>query len=482
MSFALVSRDAFSGGGSQFEWEKDYDTDTMRCQVSIWTRPVSAFKNVNKETTSSLLKSLFSSKKSKSKKHGIGEFDSDTYQDSYGDSFSNNYRSIGYGESNDYSYSRGFNSKYDDIDSYSSSRDYHSIGDSYSNSRRDSYDDYNSNRNTNDNYNSPENNQEDENSYKPLTKHWALVFEWEDRVATYEADDVNGYLTPMWRRKYPKGDTWDSKTEVGVYLLSPNQVNYTAKNNELNGQTYILGHINCQEWAKVVARGLDFELPLETIAEAAPMAATLASGAGLLANNPEKFTDFLEENPDAIASAVVDRAAYFRDNPEMVTSMVNKGANYVQNNKDNISNAVSHGATFISNNADTIAAVMGEGAKYLQKNPGKAPPGMVAHASYFVDNRDEISTMISNKSSHISQNPNKITDYLESGSRYLQENPDIVNNAVAKGAHYLEKNQEKISHAVSSGAKFAKKNPEVLAGVATGALFLAKAISKMATK
>ncbi|CAL4070268.1 unnamed protein product [Meganyctiphanes norvegica] len=227
--------------------------------------------------------------------------------------------------------------------------------------------------------NTSEHTQDDESLYKPLTKHWALVFEWGEKVATYQATDVNEFLIPSWWRNYPEGNTWDTQTEIGYFYLSPNQVNYAAHYNELNGHTYTIGHTNCQEWLKVLARSLNFELPFNTILDTAPFAAILATGAELLKKHPEKFGDFLEDNPDDIASAVVDKAADvvhkikdkgsrnkgLQDKLDIVTYPVVKSHSR-KKAEEKISHAVSSGAKYAKEKPEAIVRVS-KGTQLLTK-------------------------------------------------------------------------------------------------------------------
>ncbi|CAL4068267.1 unnamed protein product [Meganyctiphanes norvegica] len=121
--------------------------------------------------------------------------------------------------------------------------------------------------------------------------HWAVVFEWDDRTATYEANDDGGYLLPKWYDGPPKASfkEWEGKVikQLGTHMLSPKQVNQAAKNNRLNCLTYMLGHVNCQEWVVVLTQELGISLPQETIAQNSPMYSIVATTAGAIHGNQE---------------------------------------------------------------------------------------------------------------------------------------------------------------------------------------------------
>ncbi|CAL4068268.1 unnamed protein product [Meganyctiphanes norvegica] len=121
--------------------------------------------------------------------------------------------------------------------------------------------------------------------------HWAIVFEWDDRTATYEANDDGGYLLPKWYDGPPKASfkEWEGKViqQLGEHMLSPKKVNQAAKNNRLNCLSYMLGHVNCQEWVVILTDELGISLPQETIAQNSPMLALGASAAGFIQGNQE---------------------------------------------------------------------------------------------------------------------------------------------------------------------------------------------------
>ncbi|CAL4067324.1 unnamed protein product [Meganyctiphanes norvegica] len=116
----------------------------------------------------------------------------------------------------------------------------------------------------------------------PQTKHWALTFEWSDRIATYETNSTSGYLIPKWCDGKPRGKHWDIKLvrKIGSYSLSPNTVNSTAKANRLNCNKYLLGHMNSQQWASVFTKDLCIEMPVLTVAEEDPLCAMAATAVG----------------------------------------------------------------------------------------------------------------------------------------------------------------------------------------------------------
>ncbi|KAF2354063.1 hypothetical protein FHG87_015182, partial [Trinorchestia longiramus] len=99
-----------------------------------------------------------------------------------------------------------------------------------------------------------------------LAEHWALYFDWTDRAATYEANDDDGYLIPTWNRGYPDVSyTWKMTRRFSLEC-SPQQVNSSARQLSLNGQTYLLTDRNCHHWAIALADaiGLDIDGALET--------------------------------------------------------------------------------------------------------------------------------------------------------------------------------------------------------------------------
>lgn len=114
-------------------------------------------------------------------------------------------------------------------------------------------------------------------------RHWAMVFEWEDRSATYEAINTHGYIHPKWFDGKPRDsdERWDHRIveEIGVYMFSPQEVNEAANKNRLNCCQFSYGHVNCQHWATVLAEELRISVP-DSLAIAEPWRAIGASVKG----------------------------------------------------------------------------------------------------------------------------------------------------------------------------------------------------------
>ncbi|CAL4088069.1 unnamed protein product, partial [Meganyctiphanes norvegica] len=119
-------------------------------------------------------------------------------------------------------------------------------------------------------------------------RHWAMVFEWEDKAATYEALNTHGYIDPKWFDDKPSDSDkrWDDRTIelIGTYMFSPQEVNEAAKNNRLNCCQFSYGHVNCQHWVTVLGEDLDISVP-ETLAISEPWMALAASLKGFFDMN-----------------------------------------------------------------------------------------------------------------------------------------------------------------------------------------------------
>lgn len=113
-------------------------------------------------------------------------------------------------------------------------------------------------------------------------RHWAVVFQWQIKFATYEGMNIDGYNQPEWHEGAPidKEGTeeinWIKSNYLGKHFLSPKDVNGAAKSNRINGYKYFAGHINCHYWAKVFAESLGFTVP-QISADAEPFAAVVVS-------------------------------------------------------------------------------------------------------------------------------------------------------------------------------------------------------------
>ncbi|CAL4156021.1 unnamed protein product [Meganyctiphanes norvegica] len=119
-------------------------------------------------------------------------------------------------------------------------------------------------------------------------RHWAMIFEWEDRTATYEAINTHGYIHPKWFDGKPKesDERWQQRTieDIGMYMFSPHEVNEAAKNNRVNCCQFSYGHVNCQHWVAVLGEDLKIKVP-EILAIAEPWTAVVASVNGFIKRN-----------------------------------------------------------------------------------------------------------------------------------------------------------------------------------------------------
>lgn len=88
-----------------------------------------------------------------------------------------------------------------------------------------------------------------------LNTHWALPFDWGDYKATYEADNIGGYLIPSWNKGDPLDYEWKEYTTFEV-VCSPMEVNMKACAVAYNGAKYILTKVNCHLFAECLARAL----------------------------------------------------------------------------------------------------------------------------------------------------------------------------------------------------------------------------------
>lgn len=114
-------------------------------------------------------------------------------------------------------------------------------------------------------------------------RHWAVVFQWQDKAATYEGMNIDGYIQPEWHRGTPteveessQGNRWIKGNYLGDYFLSPKEVNVAGKSNKVNGYKYFAGHTNCHYWAKVFAESLGLSVP-QISADAEPFNAMVVS-------------------------------------------------------------------------------------------------------------------------------------------------------------------------------------------------------------
>lgn len=96
-----------------------------------------------------------------------------------------------------------------------------------------------------------------------FSNHWVLTFDWGDYEATYEADEVGGYLIPRWKTGGPELGPLGSGTrykwkqgKTFQVICSPKEVNANALKVPFNGAKYILTKINCHVWVKCLARAL----------------------------------------------------------------------------------------------------------------------------------------------------------------------------------------------------------------------------------
>ncbi|CAL4160106.1 unnamed protein product [Meganyctiphanes norvegica] len=138
----------------------------------------------------------------------------------------------------------------------------------------------------------------------PGAFHWAIMFDWGDYLATYEASAEDGYLIPRWKRGGPKSESDDGVTyewyelrEYTAHDCSPKQVNDHAKSIGINGKKYEVLSVNCHEWAKKLVREFGVILP--------PGAAAVARTGSTIA----MFSAFLAGAPAAIAATAVFTAA-----------------------------------------------------------------------------------------------------------------------------------------------------------------------------
>lgn len=95
-----------------------------------------------------------------------------------------------------------------------------------------------------------------------LAYHWSLYFKWDDYDATYEADDQDGYLIPKWNEGKPESPAGSTQMKIGNANISPQKVNEKARENKYSGRPYVLTMVNCQVWAKELAKMLHLTIPI----------------------------------------------------------------------------------------------------------------------------------------------------------------------------------------------------------------------------
>ncbi|CAL4091491.1 unnamed protein product [Meganyctiphanes norvegica] len=236
MSFAISSTEAsrvsalVSRNLTDFEWQSDYDTRPRVCHISLWSRPIEGFSS--SKVLDDIDEYAFEKVTGHKRDHTVGHGNM-AYE-----GFSN---IIEVGKD-------ALNKNTPDLTSDRSGESTPTIG-------------------------------------NPTLQHWALVFEWSDRTATYEASDVNSFLVPKWYDGKPRGKEWKKLYDLESQILSPMRVNLAAKMNRFNGLRYTVGHVNCQQWIETLCSVLSICLSTPTLAEAAPVTAIMASGGAFLQKN-----------------------------------------------------------------------------------------------------------------------------------------------------------------------------------------------------
>ena len=99
-------------------------------------------------------------------------------------------------------------------------------------------------------------------------KHWALLFEFDNRSVVYEMTNpegrkTSGKITPRWYHFDGSGlrsHLFDKYVKLGSVNTSPKVINGFARKHPMNGTEYHAKDNNCQEWAKFLLNQIDPKL------------------------------------------------------------------------------------------------------------------------------------------------------------------------------------------------------------------------------
>ena len=92
------------------------------------------------------------------------------------------------------------------------------------------------------------------------TTHWAICFNWGDKISTYEGTEQDRKLIPVWYEGHPSDEfQWLESERVSINC-SPREVNMKSKAVEINGSSCDFHRVSSKNWVVALSASLGIKL------------------------------------------------------------------------------------------------------------------------------------------------------------------------------------------------------------------------------